>query len=88
MDALMSSATCAMCLRGVHYKEGRVACDGCDLPTDSCLCEPGEARRAVGRGLRELPPASSEEPAPPAAVTPRKRRSRRTAARRPRGQQS
>lgn len=35
----MADARCAMCMRGVHDKEGRVACDGCDLPTDCCLCE-------------------------------------------------
>lgn len=34
----LSGARCVMCLRGVHNREGRVACDGCDLPTDCCLC--------------------------------------------------
>jgi hypothetical protein len=31
-------AICAMCGGGVHDDRGRVACNGCDLPTDLCLC--------------------------------------------------
>ena len=53
-----------MCRRGVHYHEGRVACDGCGLPTDCCLCEPvAGARPATAvagpdqhRGQPALPP--------------------------------
>jgi len=40
MVDLLAGAVCVMCSRGVHYSEGRVACDGCKLPTDCCLCEP------------------------------------------------
>lgn len=36
----MDNATCVMCNRGVHYVAGRIGCDGCDLPTDCCLCPP------------------------------------------------
>jgi hypothetical protein len=35
----MDNASCVMCGRGVHYEAGRIACDGCDLPTDCCLCQ-------------------------------------------------
>lgn len=34
----MDNATCVMCGRKVHFEEGRIACDGCNLPTDCCLC--------------------------------------------------
>ncbi len=37
---LLAGAVCVMCSRGVHWEAGRVACDGCDLPTDCCLCDP------------------------------------------------
>jgi hypothetical protein len=46
IDELMSQAMCAMCGEGVHFEAGRVACDGCDLPTDCCLCEPLPILRA------------------------------------------
>ena len=59
-----------MCGRGVHYWEGRVACDGCDLPTDSCLCElvkglgppGGRSGGPGGSGLRALPPGRPDTP--------------------------
>ncbi|MGH9190002.1 MAG: hypothetical protein ACRD0Q_08230 [Acidimicrobiales bacterium] len=35
----MDNARCVMCERGVHFEEGRIACDGCNLPTDCCLCQ-------------------------------------------------
>jgi hypothetical protein len=37
--SFIAGASCVMCGRGVHENRGRVACDGCDLPTDSCLCD-------------------------------------------------
>ena len=40
MEPFMEGACCVMCNRGVHWEAGRVACDGCDLPTDCCLCDP------------------------------------------------
>lgn len=49
--SFMVGALCAMCLRGVHYKEGRVACDGCDLPTDCCPCESGQQSEMRPRAL-------------------------------------
>ncbi len=63
VDPFMTGATCVMCRRGVHYREGRVACDGCDLPTDSCLCETveglgpptGGRGESGGSGIRALP---------------------------------
>lgn len=54
MSYMTETATCVMCGRGVHYLEGRVACNGCDLPTDCCLCQqddpPRASNRAIGRG--------------------------------------
>ena len=49
---ILAGAVCSMCSRGVHWEAGRVACDGCQLPTDCCLCEP----EAAGVGGRPLPP--------------------------------
>ncbi|HEV3401573.1 MAG TPA: hypothetical protein VG078_07090 [Acidimicrobiales bacterium] len=51
---LLAGAICVMCSRGVHWEAGRVACDGCDLPTDCCLCDPvpapsGSQRSNPGR---------------------------------------
>jgi len=40
---ILAGAVCGMCSRGVHWEAGRVACDGCQLPTDCCLCEPETA---------------------------------------------
>ena len=40
MGDMLAGAVCVMCSRGVHWEAGRVACDGCDLPTDCCLCDP------------------------------------------------
>jgi hypothetical protein len=40
MEDFMEKASCVMCNRKVHWEAGRVACDGCDLPTDCCLCDP------------------------------------------------
>lgn len=40
MPDLLAGAVCVMCQRNVHWVEGRVGCDGCDLPTDCCLCDP------------------------------------------------
>ena len=89
--SFMAGATCVMCGSGVHYKEGRVACDGCDLPTDSCLCEASRARPRPPAGeLLELPAAAPvdhvgddgglpEEGEPQA---PRRRRRSRTSRRR------
>ena len=37
---MLAGAVCVMCSRGVHWEAGRVACDGCALPTDCCLCDP------------------------------------------------
>ncbi len=37
---ILAGAVCGMCSRGLHWEAGRVACDGCALPTDCCLCEP------------------------------------------------
>lgn len=37
---MLTGAVCVMCSRGLHWDAGRVACDGCDLPTDCCLCDP------------------------------------------------
>ena len=53
MSYLTERATCVMCGRGVHNLEGRVACDGCNLPTDCCLCQeepPRAVERRTGRG--------------------------------------
>ena len=36
----------------VSDRAGRVACDGCQLPTDCCLCEPETA----GVGSQQAPP--------------------------------
>jgi len=43
MDELVDQARCALCGEGVHIDghEGRIACDGCNMATDSCTC-PGE----------------------------------------------
>ncbi|MGH9184399.1 MAG: hypothetical protein ACRD0U_01050 [Acidimicrobiales bacterium] len=74
--SFMAGATCAMCLRGVHYKRGRVACDGCDLPTDCCLCEPQEAAAtgplalASSAGSRVESPAAGHELADNASDAP------------------
>ena len=78
MDPFMSGATCAMCRRRVHYNAGRVACDGCDLPTDCCLCEPLTGPAAVSskppapaRPAPPRPPPSwSPEPPPPSPAQP------------------
>jgi hypothetical protein len=42
LDDILRRGSCALCGRGVHLddKEGRVACDGCDIPTDNCTCTP------------------------------------------------
>ena len=36
----METGVCALCGAAVHLddKEGRVVCDGCDKPTDNCVC--------------------------------------------------
>ncbi len=36
----METGVCALCGAGVRLddKEGRVVCDGCDKPTDNCIC--------------------------------------------------
>lgn len=86
VDPFMTGATCVMCRRGVHYREGRVACDGCDLPTDSCLCETveglgpptGGRGESGGSGLRALP---SGRPATPPRRPPDQRPSNRGAPR-------
>lgn len=44
MVSFMTGALCAACSSGVHDDRGRVACDGCDLPTGCCLCDPGPRR--------------------------------------------
>ncbi len=76
VDQFMTGATCVMCRRGVHYREGRVACDGCDLPTDSCLCEAqegvgppkGKSGETGNSALRALSPGPG---APPPRRPPR-----------------
>ena len=40
MEKFMEEGRCVMCDRRVHWEAGRVACDGCNYPTDCCLCEP------------------------------------------------
>lgn len=42
LDDILRRGSCALCGRTVHLddKEGRVACDGCDIPTDNCTCTP------------------------------------------------
>ncbi len=47
MDFL-DNAICAMCSRGVHMEAGRIACNGCNLPTDCCLCPPVAAPAPAG----------------------------------------
>ncbi len=68
IDEFMIGAICSMCGIGVHFEAGRVACDGCDLPTDCCRCqvlESAASRRAIGRGLLALNPGSASSEAPP-----------------------
>lgn len=45
LDELLEWAICAMCGKGLHIDdhEGRVACDGCNLPIDNCTCEKASA---------------------------------------------
>ncbi len=40
LDDILRRGSCAICGAGVHLddKEGRVACDGCGVPTDNCTC--------------------------------------------------
>ena len=68
--SFMAGATCVMCGSGVHYKEGRVACDACDLPTDSCLCEATRARPRPPAGDLLGLPAPASAPAPMPAPAP------------------
>ncbi len=49
MPDMLAGAVCVMCSRGVHWEAGRVACDGCNLPTDCCLCEPVPVGQGQGR---------------------------------------
>jgi hypothetical protein len=86
VDGFMAGATCVMCNLGVHYKEGRVACDGCDLPTDCCLCEPSptpppppSSQTGFGSGVVGIFPPAGLDPEPdadrdPAPRPPRRRR--------------
>lgn len=48
--SFMAGAICVMCGNGVHDYRGRVACDGCDLPTDCCLC-PDQSQPATPQAL-------------------------------------
>ena len=63
-----------MCRRGVHYREGRVACDGCGLPTDCCLCEPVAGARPAAAvadpGQAALSRPALPPPKRPVAATP------------------
>ena len=48
IEELVRQGSCALCGNGVHIDshEGRVACNGCNMATDNCTCEPvGEDRR-------------------------------------------
>lgn len=56
-------AICAMCGGGVHDDRGRVACNGCDLPTDLCLC-PERSVSSVRRraGVGGSAPSSAARP--------------------------
>jgi hypothetical protein len=42
VDELIRRGVCALCNRGVHIDnhEGRVHCDGCNMATDNCTCNP------------------------------------------------
>ena len=45
IDDMVDQGTCATCGKGLHIDdhEGRVACDGCNLPVDNCTCEKASA---------------------------------------------
>lgn len=42
LSDIISQGTCALCGNGVHIDnhEGRVACNGCNMATDNCTCQP------------------------------------------------
>ncbi len=43
LDQLLESSSCSQCGAGVYRNdEGRVACKGCDAPTEECTCTGGE----------------------------------------------
>lgn len=41
MSNIPPGSVCERCGMGLHNDEqGRVACDGCDMPTSECHCPP------------------------------------------------